>query len=248
MSTPPTTGRGGRSRIVIDVEKARKERRGRAGGGGGRARKVLLAGGTIAAVVVAVVIAAGYLWWSSYRRSPVYSLALLVDAAQRDDLQTVDQMLDGDALAQNLTPQIVEKLTGAAPAPGTVAAARPQLEAMMPQLVPRVREGVRDEVARGVKAASEKIGGRLPFPLLALGLKRYTEVAQESDAAATVRLAAEGHAMELGMRQEGDRWKVTSIKDDALVSSIAARVAPALPAPRPAATPTPRPRPRGARN
>ena len=42
MSTP-STGRGGRSRIVIDVDKVRTESRGRRGvGGPGRGRRVLL--------------------------------------------------------------------------------------------------------------------------------------------------------------------------------------------------------------
>lgn len=248
MSTP-STGRGGRSRIVIDVDKLRQESGGRRrAGGAGRGRRALTITALVAGGLVVAALAGAYLWWSSYKRSPEYSLALLVDAAQRDDLAAVEQLLDGDAVAQSLAPQVVEKLTGAAPAQGAVAAARPQIEAAMPQLIPRVREGVRDEVARGVKAASEQLGGRVPFFVLALGMKRYTDVRQDSDGTAHVTLTAEGRTMELGMRQEGERWKVASIKDDALVSSIAARVAPALPAPRPAATPTPRPRPRGARD
>ena len=234
------TGQGGgraKSRIVIDVDKVRQDAKGGARRGG-RARKVIGVGALVALGVVVAAGVGGYLWWRSYQKGPAYSLALLVDAARRDDLQAVDGLVDSDRVADGLAPQVVEKLTGGAVAGLNVGAARPALEAAMPQVMPRIREAVRDEVARGVKAASEKIDKRVPFVLLALGMRRYADVKEEGEAA-TVALDAEGHTMEVGMQRDGDRWKVVNVKDDAVVSSIAARVAPNILLPKPQEKPTP---------
>jgi hypothetical protein len=239
MSASPK-GRGSRSRIVIDVEKVRQESRARRGAGAGRGLRAMSVVALVAVGVVAALVVGVFIWWGGYRKSPEYSLALLLDAARRDDVRGVEQLLDGDAVAQSLAPQVGEKLAGAAPAGVDVNAQRAQVAAAMPQLLPRVREGVRDEVARVVKAASEKVGGGMPFFALALGMKRYTDVTEEGDNA-TVKLNAEERPLELGMRREGERWKVTSIKDDALAASLAARIAPTVPAP--VAQPTPSPRP-----
>jgi len=186
------------------------------------------------------VVLGAFLWWNGYKKSPEYSLALLVDAAQRDDVRTVEQLIDGDAVAQALAPQVAEKLAGTVPAGGDMAATRGRIAAAMPQLLPRVREGVRDEVARGVKSAAEGVGGRLPFFALALGMKRYADVTEEGDAAAVTLNAVEGRPLALSMRRDGDRWKVTAITDEALAASMAARIAPAISAPPAAPAPTPR--------
>lgn len=237
----PSKGRGGRSRIVIDVDRARQESRARRRFGAGRGLRALSVGALVALGVLVALLVGVFLWWGSYKKSPEYSLALLVDAAQRDDFRTVEQLIDGDAVAQALAPQVAEKLSGTAPAGGDMAATRARIAAAMPQLLPRVREGVRDEVARGVKAAAENVGGRLPFFALALGMKRYADVVEEGDAAAVTLNAVEGRPLVLSMRRDGERWKVASITDEALAASMAARIAPAISAPPAAPAPTPRP-------
>jgi hypothetical protein len=240
MSASPK-GRGGRSRIVIDVDKVRQESRARRGFGAGRGVRALTVGALVALGLVAALLAGSFIWWNGYKKSPEYSLALLVDAAQRDDLRAVEQLMDGDGVAQALAPQVGEKLAGTAPAGVDVNAHRARIAAAMPQLMPRVREGVRDEVARGVKAAAEGVGARLPFFALALGMKRYADVTEEGDAAAVTLNAVEGRPLALSMRRDGERWKVAGITDDALAASMAARIAPAISAPPAAPAPTPRP-------
>lgn len=243
MSTR-TPGRGGKSRIVIDVDKARqsapKSR------GAGRGLKIF---GVTTLVIVGALVAvlvAGLLIWNSFKSGPVYSLALLVDAAQRDDAQEFERLIDSDRIAQSLVPQVAEKLTGSAEAgalaASATAAARPQLEAATPQLIPRVREGVREEMSRRIKSVYESGDGRAPFVLLALGLKRYSEVSEEADgAAATVALNSEGRKMELRMERTADeRWKVVAVKSDEIAKAFAERLgANALPALAPQPTPTP---------
>ena len=82
-----TQGAGGgrRSRIVIDVARAQGEAQKKKDGGLGRVRRYLSLTALILIGVLLVLLVSGYAWWRSFEKSPAYSLALLVDAAQRDD-------------------------------------------------------------------------------------------------------------------------------------------------------------------
>ncbi len=221
---------GGRSRIVVDVERMRAEAQSKRKGG--RARRVLSITALAVLGLLLVLLVGSYAWWQSYKAGPAYSLALLVDAAQRDDLPAVESMMDGDAVAQAFVPQVIEKLSG----PGTPVPpqARAQLTAALPQLLPRVRETVREEVARVVKDVAGQSGGRAPFVLLALGVSRAAEVNETGDVAA-VKVDREGRQTELSMRRSGDIWKVVGVKDEELVAGIATRLAANLPPPAPPA-------------
>lgn len=214
---------------MIDVAQAQAEaralRHGRRFGRRGRALTV----GALAAVALILLLAlGGYAWWRSYRRGPAYSLALLVDAARRDDLKAVEAMIDGDRIAQAFVPQVIEKLAGGAvPLPPQVQ--RGQLSAAIPLLIPRVRETMHEEIARNMKAIAEQAGKDVPTPLLALGISRAAEIKQDGDAA-TVSFKSGERAIELSMQRAGERWKVVAVRDDALAADIAARLAASLPA------------------
>ncbi len=231
-------GRGGKSRIVIDVESVRQQHQSRRsrGRGMGRGAKVLSITALVVAGLAALIIAGGFFWWRSYQRTPSYSLALLVDAAQRDDLRAVEELLDADRVAEGFVPQVVGRLTSGG-ANLNAAAVEQQARQIAPQLAPRVRESVRDEVARGVKSFAEKAGGNLPFVLLAAGIGRYADVTEEGDTA-KVNFNIEGRApLELLMQRSEERWKIVTIKDESVASSIAARIAPSIAAPAPAPAP-----------
>jgi hypothetical protein len=148
-----------------------------------------------------------------------------VDAARRDDVQAVESLIDADRVAQGFVPQVIEKLTGAGTALPPEARAR--VTAALPQLLPRVRETVREEIARGMKAAAGEAADT-SFIVLALGIPRVAEVKEEGDAA-TATFAREGKQTELAMQRSGDRWKVVNVKDDDLASGIAGRLAASIP-------------------
>lgn len=245
MTTPAGPQQGGprRSRIVVDVARMQAEAEARRRGRFSAARLPrglkLASVGALAALTLLLLLAlGGYLWWQSFRKTPVYSLALLFDAARRGELKEVEGLIDADEVARNFVPQIADKLAaggGAAPTPD-----RRQIEAALPALLPRVRETVREEVARGVKGFAEQSGrADTSFPLLALGLRRAADVKEDGDAA-TVTLKTEGRQTEAVMRRDGARWKVVAVRDDALATSLAARLAGSLPPP-PANTPRRRP-------
>jgi hypothetical protein len=239
MSTPPQ-GRGKKSRIVIDVARAQAEARARRGGPGSRRRRILSIAALAAAGVVLLVLVGGYAWWQSYKRSPAYSLALLVDAAQREDMQGVESLMDSDRVAQGFIPQVIEKLTvGGGPVP---ALPRGVVTTALPQLLPRVRETMREEMARAVKGFAESAGGEKPFLLLALGVPRVADIKEDGDAA-QVSFKAGERPVELSMQRDGERWKVVAVKDEEMATGIASRLASSLPASQPQPTPTPRRRP-----
>lgn len=223
---------GGKSRIVVDVERMQAEARSKRKGG--RARRVLSMTALVVGGLLLVLLVGAYAWWQSYKAGPAYSLALLVDAAQRDDMPAVESMMDGDAVAQAFVPQVIERLTGAGTAVPPQDRAR--LTAALPQLLPRVRETVREEVAGVVRGVAGQSGGRVPFLLLALGVSRAADV-QETGDAATVRVERDGRQTELSMRRGGDLWKVVAVKDEELTAGIATRLAASLPAAAPPVPP-----------
>ncbi|HEV2706927.1 MAG TPA: hypothetical protein VGV59_13440 [Pyrinomonadaceae bacterium] len=227
MASPENRGRG-KSRIVIDVEKARSERRRRHLGRFPRARRIMSVGGLILLGVLLLAGVGGYLWWQNHKKSPSYSLALLVDAAQRDDVRGVEELIDSDRVAEGFAPQVAQKMAESVD-PGRVEVLRRQFEAAMPQLLPRVRETMREEVAKGVKSFSEQTGGKMPFMLLALSVARAADVKEQGETA-TVNVEAGNRPVEMTMQRTPEgRWKVVGLKDDAVASGIAVRLASAVP-------------------
>jgi hypothetical protein len=234
-------GRGRRSRIVIDVARAQGEARKGKGFRASRVGRYLSLTALIVGGVILVLLVAGYAWWRGFERSPAYSLALLIDAAQRDDARAVDSLINSDEIAKGFIPQVIDKLAGA----GTplTPQARAQLSNVLPQLLPRVRETMRDEVARGIKGLSNGDASRAPFFVKALGVRGLADVKEQGDTAA-VAVKREGRALDLTMKRDGDRWRVVTVRDDQLASDIAARLASSIPSAPPAPAP-PAPRHRG---
>src|SRR5260370_42444220 len=103
-----------RNRIVIPLEKARAEEPRRVPARrSGRVGRVL---GFIAILLVVVIIGAlagGYLWWRHYQGQPAYSLALLVDAAQRNDGAAIDRLLELDKVTPEFVLPVEQRVPGA---------------------------------------------------------------------------------------------------------------------------------------
>ena len=226
-------GRGGarqrKSRIVIDVAQAEAEAQARRRGRFGRRGRVLTVGAMVALALALFVALGAYAWWRGYTKGPAYSLALLADAARRDDLQTVETFIDSGQIAQGFVPQVIDKLAaGAVQLPPGVQ--RGQLSAAIPLLIPRVSETMREEIARAMKSIAAQAGDSTPVPLLALGISRAAEIREDGDAA-TVSFKSVERPVELSLRRDGERWKLVTVKDDALASDIATRLASSLPPP-----------------
>src|SRR2546426_373663 len=103
-----------RNRIVIDLNQpalprmaARRKRSGESRGAG----RVLAIIGIIIVVVLLGTAAGVYFWWQHYKAQPAYTLALLVDAAQRNDNEEVDRILDMDKVTDNFVADVRERVT-----------------------------------------------------------------------------------------------------------------------------------------
>ena len=217
-----------RNRIIISLERARTAAHiphlPKKGSRGARVLGVI----GIALVVIVLGIAVGaFLWWQSYKSRPAYSLALLVDAVQRNDEATFNELVDTDKVVENFVPQVTEKALGRYAAALT-APVRRQVEALVPKLLPSIKAQVREEVTKKIKELSGRAEGK-PFILIALGMPFIVDVKEEGD---TARVAAtlNDRQVELTMAKTESRWKIVAVRDDVMAAQIVDRIAKDLPA------------------
>lgn len=226
-----------RSRIVVDIAgrgaRPAGATRGAGGGAGGCTGGSTLLRITAAVVVVIaivlLVVGAGTLyWWHGYKQGPAYSLALLVDAAQRGDSDTVNKLIDTDRVVDSLVPQVRESIVGQAG--GLLGALSKQFDTLVPKVLPAIKQAVRDGVTNEIKELSARAAGK-PFLLIALAIPYAADIKQEGEAA-TVTLKSSDRHTELQMQHNAaeGRWTVVSVKDDVLVARIVAELAKQLPA------------------
>lgn len=223
------TGRK-RSRIVVDFDKAREFAQhpmAHMPGRGSRGARILLIVVIVLGVLLAGLIAGGYFYWQSYKTTPAYSLALLVDATQRNDQPVFDKIVDIDKIVENFVPQVTEKALGQYAAALT-APIRKQVEQQVPKLLPGVKQKVRDEVTKQVKEMSTR-AGNMPFPLVALGVPYVVGIKEEGDAA-KVDVTLKDRPVQLTMQRNGEQWKIVAVKDDMLAARIVDDIARNLPA------------------
>jgi hypothetical protein len=217
-----------RNRIIISLERARTAahipplpKR------GSRGARILAVVG-IAFVVILLGIAVGaFLWWQSYKTKPAYSLALLVDAVQRNDEAAFNELVDTDKVVENFVPQVTEKAMGRYAAALT-APVRRQVEGLVPKLLPKIKAQVRDEVSKKIKELSARAEGK-PFFLIALGMPFVVDVKDEGDTA-RVMANLNDRQVELGMVRNESRWKIVAVKDDVMAAQIVDRIMKDLPA------------------
>jgi hypothetical protein len=214
-----------RNRIVINLEKARTiahipEK-------GSRAAKIL---GIVAVALIVLIIGGvigGYLWWQNYKTSPAYTLALLVDASQRNDQAAFDEIVDTDKIVDSFIPQVTEKALGRF-ASALSGPLRKEIESRVPALMPQVKKQVHEEVAKRVGELAARAGNK-PFFLIALGVPYIVDINEEGDTAkAGVKL--DDRQVELTMQRNGERWKIVGVKDDTMARNIVDKIAKSLPA------------------
>src|SRR5258708_32572417 len=65
--------------------------------------------GLVLLSVLVVAGVGGFLYYQRLKREPQYSLALLVDAAKRDDKTEIDSLIDINAVVDDFMPQVTDK-------------------------------------------------------------------------------------------------------------------------------------------
>ena len=227
QNNPPTQKR---SRIVINLERARNAMHFHPHGQqpyGGKRRKWPIVLGIIGIVLVGLVIG-GYFYWQHYKTKPAYSLALAIEAAQRNDAAAFDEVVDTDQIAQSFAPQMIEEANGRL-GNALTPAMRQRVDALIPTLLPKIKDTVHAEVMRQVKEASVRAQGK-PFFLVALFLPYAVDIKQNNDTA-TITAKTNDRNIELTMqRSSAQRWKIIAVKDQVLARNLVDNIAKDLPA------------------
>jgi len=210
-----------RNRIVINLDDNQPRRRGgkRTGGGIGR---VLLVIAVLLILVVGGLAAGGYLWWRHFQNSPGYSLALLADAAQRNDTATVDSILDTEKISDDFVVQVRQRL------PGADSSLLPsQLDSVKSSISTKLKDTLHEQLMKEIKELTSAASGK-PFIIVALAVPRFVDIEQQDKTAHAIA-NIKNEQIELTMQSGGDRWRVIAVKDDKLAQMIADSMARSVP-------------------
>lgn len=183
-------------------------------------KQIYLITGTVALTLLVVGLIAGLFYYQHLRSSPEYSLALLIDAAKRDDTDEVDTIVDVDAVVEDFMPQITSKaveLYGRGMSPEAIQRAT----VIARPLMPAVKDRARAELPRVIRERTARYD--VPFFAMVMGANKYLDVSV-SDDMALVNSKLQDHPLEMRMRRNGDRWQVIGVKDDKLAMSIAQKI------------------------
>jgi len=201
-----------RNRIVIDFdnkEAARAQPRRKSGGGIGRPLLILA---LILLLIVSGLGAGGYFWWRHYQSGPAYSLALLVDATQRNEKQEVDSILDNDKIAADFVSQIRARVP-------TSALWASQIDPARISLTPKLKDTVHDQLIKQLQELTDVAAGK-PFVIIALAVPRFADIKQENTTA-HVTVSLKDEQIQLTMLAQGDSWRIVAVQDDKLAKMIA---------------------------
>ncbi|HEV2801205.1 MAG TPA: hypothetical protein VGW12_11950 [Pyrinomonadaceae bacterium] len=248
MSTVPgdRAKKSRRSRIVVNVEQPPEDRdanvargrgRLRARRVEGRRRRVLSVGAIALAGIALLLCLIGWWWWQSFKSSPSYTLALAVEAAEADDQQAFERLVDVDGVSRSVVPQVIERVRGTDNALDIPPQVRRQIGQNAQVWLPGVREQVRGVLMEETRQLAEAGGARdYPFFVRALALRRLGETkiqeGERQTRTATVTYKMNERPVELGLMggAEGQpAWKIVSVKSDELATRVAQQIARTFP-------------------
>jgi hypothetical protein len=209
-----------RNRIVInlDAEQAASGRKRRARGGRGR---LLLIIGVVLLLLAGGLAAGGYLWWRNYQNSPAYSLALLADAAQRNDTAEVESIIDSDKVCDDFVAQAQQR-SGSSAVSAITSILPAQTTSALQTVTPKLKQTVHEELMKEVQRLTEPAKGK-PFLLIALAITSFADITQQNNVA-QVKVNIKDEHLQLTMQPsavDAKRWRITAVQDDKLTKMIA---------------------------
>ncbi|MEK7724090.1 MAG: hypothetical protein AAB336_07075 [Acidobacteriota bacterium] len=160
-------------------------------------------------------------YWQSVKKTPQYSLALLVDAARRDDKEKVAEIIDTEQVVNNFVPQITEKaveLYGRNLPPQVIN----RVSLLVAPLMPGIKEKAKAELPQLIREKTEKLD-RVPYWAIALFAERDLEIKVDGDKA-EIKSKIPERPLEFTMKREGQEWKIVAIKDEKLAQKVAEKV------------------------
>ena len=186
-----------------------------------KSKRLFVIGLTVVLTVILTALAAGFLYYQSLKDTPQYSLALIVDAAKRDDKAEIDRLIDINAVVEDFMPQVTDKaveLYGRGQPPQVLQ----KVARLATPLLPAVKERARAELPRVIRERTERLG-YVPFFAMVMGADRYLEITINGDSA-LVKSKMPEHPLEVKMRRNGDRWQIVGVKDEQLATNIARKI------------------------
>ena len=169
-------------------------------------------------VLLLIGVTVAYFYWQGLKTTPQYSLALLVDAARRNDQKAIDELVDTDAVVESFLPQITDKATemyGKNLPPDKISKVK---DAATP-LLPAIKQRARSEVPRVIAEKTDKFVS-IPYWAIAIGAGYYLDIKPDGETAIVTSKIPE-RQFELTMKRNGDKWRVVGIRDEALAKRIA---------------------------
>lgn len=183
-------------------------------------RPFVIAGFVLLGLVAVAAVGASF-YYQSLKKTPQYSLALLVDAAKRDEKVELGNLLDIDAVIDDFVPQITTKaveLYGRGQPPEVLK----KVARLALPLLPALKERARAELPRVIRERTKKFDS-VPFFAMVLGADKYLDIEINGEIA-TVKSKLPEHRFEVKMKRNGDRWQIVGFREEQLATAIARRV------------------------
>ena len=219
-----------RKRIVIDLDAPQGGPAARGPvvrGQRGRWRRILALFMGVVLVVVLAAIVGGFFGWRYYQSTPAYTLTLMIDAAQRNDLAEFQKRIDDEEIAKNMLASVSQKAAGRYGF-ALNSSIQQRIDSVMPTLLPSLQQTIHEEVVKEIKEFASKSEPR-PFIFLVVTVPSLMKVTTQGDTAKATALLSE-RTIELTMRRDAERWKVIEFKDDVVVQRVVDSVMKELPA------------------
>jgi len=172
-------------------------------------------------VLLSVLLVAGgalFFYYQSLKTTPQYSLALLIDAAKRDNKEQVAQLVDTDAVVDDFMQQIVDHavdLYGR----GLPASVIQKAAIIAQPIMPSVKQQARNVIPGAIRSRAQRFS-KVPFFMMVFAADRYLQIDVKGDTA-VVKSKMQDRPMDIKMKRNGKRWQVVGVKDDQLATDIA---------------------------
>jgi hypothetical protein len=177
--------------------------------------------GAIFGILVLIGGIAGFFYWQSVKKTPQYSLALVVDAARRDDKEKVAQLIDTEQVVNNFVPQITAKATelyGRNLPPQVVS----RVAQVITPLMPAIKDKAKAELPNFIREKTESFAN-VPYWVIALFAERGLEIKIDGETA-QIKSKIPEKPLEMTMKRDGNGWKIVSVKDEKLAQKIAEKI------------------------
>jgi len=216
-----------RQRIVINLDAPTTTAAQPVKGKRRRWPRVLAILAVVVLIGVAIAGVGGFLWWRHYQSTPAYTLALILDAAQSNDVAEFQKRINDEEIAKNMTATVSQK-AAARYGYALNSSIQQQIDSTMPTLLPRVKQAVQDELLKAMQAFAAAPEKRSFISILG-AVRSLMTITEEGDSAKATGTMA-GHNIEMTMRRDADGWKIIDVKDDVIVQRIVDGVMKELPA------------------